>query len=443
MNLGTNKKQGLRIGIMGATPDIGNRGVTALAVSLIGLLRRGNSNSEIFLMLGGEYKEPYCARISGEIVRVPIWGYRLTPRKFGRDNIIYIIILSLIYKLIPLKWVRSQIIKGNSWIKNVLEADLIGDVRGGDSFSDIYGTYNFLAASLPALSVIILRGNITLFPQTYGPFKSPIARRIAAFIVMHSSTALSRDKDSLDVIQQLTGGKKTGIYCPDVAFTLEARAPNELVNPAATYAAERRPVLGININGLMYNGGYTRQNMFGLQLDYKAYLVRLITELVTNEKATIHLIPHTFSVDGDVESDPHACQLTYNSLPESIKAHIIVHERWLDQHELKFLIGRCEAFIGSRMHSCIAALSQAIPAIGVAYSKKFVGVFESVDASDWIIDGRYDSTDEAVKKSIMLIQRRTEMQKRLKETAPRAIDYVHFRFKELLNTINYDTSAER
>jgi polysaccharide pyruvyl transferase WcaK-like protein len=65
-------------------------------------------------------------------------------------------------------------------------------------------------------------------------------------------------------------------------------------------------------------------------------------------------------------------------------------------YEIKGIIGLCDFFIGSRMHSCIAALSQGIPTIGVAYSKKFIGIFNSVDLGTYVIDARLYDEDEAI-----------------------------------------------
>jgi polysaccharide pyruvyl transferase WcaK-like protein len=40
------------------------------------------------------------------------------------------------------------------------------------------------------------------------------------------------------------------------------------------------------------------------------------------------------------------------------------------------------------MHACIAALSQGIPCVGIAYSRKFRGVFETVGLPDMALDAR-------------------------------------------------------
>ena len=37
------------------------------------------------------------------------------------------------------------------------------------------------------------------------------------------------------------------------------------------------------------------------------------------------------------------------------------------------------------MHACIAALSHGIPTTAVAYSKKFIGFFDSVGLGDYVM----------------------------------------------------------
>ena len=64
-----------------------------------------------------------------------------------------------------------------------------------------------------------------------------------------------------------------------------------------------------------------------------------------------------------------------------------------DQNEMKYLIGKCEMFLGSRMHACIAALSQTIPAVSVAYSDKFIGVMETLGIESTVADARELTVD--------------------------------------------------
>jgi colanic acid/amylovoran biosynthesis protein len=57
--------------------------------------------------------------------------------------------------------------------------------------------------------------------------------------------------------------------------------------------------------------------------------------------------------------------------------------------ELKGIIGLCEIFIGKRMHANIAALSQNIPTISLAWSHKFYGLMQMVGQEKYIIDYRH------------------------------------------------------
>ena len=82
------------------------------------------------------------------------------------------------------------------------------------------------------------------------------------------------------------------------------------------------------------------------------------------------------------------------------------------------VIGMCDFFIGTRMHSCIAALSQCIPAVGVAYSKKFKGVFATVDAEALVADMRSSDVAEILRIIGEAFASRRSMAARLRETVP-------------------------
>jgi polysaccharide pyruvyl transferase WcaK-like protein len=157
-----------------------------------------------------------------------------------------------------------------------------------------------------------------------------------------------------------------------------------------------KKAVGVNVNGLMFNGGYTRGNMFGLKLDYREFIQVLIKALAVEHSGEIWLIPHTYGRSGDVESDNEANNMVLRCLPDQIRSRVKAVNHEYDCHEIKGIIGNCEFFVGSRMHSCIAALSQGVPCVGVAYSMKFKGVFESVGMEDWVVDGRSCTEEQAV-----------------------------------------------
>lgn len=74
----------------------------------------------------------------------------------------------------------------------------------------------------------------------------------------------------------------------------------------------------------------------------------------------------------------------------------MVAPAFTDPREVKGLIGKCDWFCGTRMHSTIAALSQGVPTAAVAYSIKTQGVFETCGQGDHVADPRHSSTEDVV-----------------------------------------------
>ena len=86
------------------------------------------------------------------------------------------------------------------------------------------------------------------------------------------------------------------------------------------------------------------------------------------------------------------------------------------------------------MHACIAALSQGIPTVGVAYSKKFKGVFESVGVKDMVVDGRYSDTEAAIERIFQCFESREEIKAVLQEKVDFAKMQIRKTFEEILLT---------
>ncbi|MDD4236920.1 MAG: polysaccharide pyruvyl transferase family protein, partial [Bacteroidales bacterium] len=73
--------------------------------------------------------------------------------------------------------------------------------------------------------------------------------------------------------------------------------------------------------------------------------------------------------------------------------------------QLKYLISKCKAFVGSRTHATIAAYSQGIPTIVIGYSIKSRGIyFDLFDDND---DYIYSSDNNS--SSLVLIEKFCQM----------------------------------
>ncbi len=418
--------------LMGAALDTGNRGVSALGTSLTWLVKQNKPASQVNLLLSRRTSEPYFLRGKGQTLQVGVLNYRWAPRAKLRESIFLWFAMACLYRAIPVGPWRSFLRSRLPLIGASASASFVGDIRGGDSFSDIYGLGNFVRGSLPVISVLLVRGRIALLPQTYGPYKSPWARAIARFILRRAEAIVSRDRESLTTINSLIGQSPRTHFCPDVAFSLESIRPENIQLEPPLPSERPARLVGLNVNGLMFHGGYNRANMFGLRLDYHDFLKRLLAAWLKDPSTHVLLVPHTFAPPGRVESDPEACRVVLSSLDPSLahRVHLVTAE--YDQNEIKGVIGLCDFFVGSRMHACIAALSQGIPAVGIAYSKKFRGVFETVGMEDWVIDGRDADAETALQQVLALDQQCASVRPRLKQKVAEAQETLRVTFRKLL-----------
>jgi polysaccharide pyruvyl transferase WcaK-like protein len=168
-------------------------------------------------------------------------------------------------------------------------------------------------------------------------------------------------------------------------------------------------VVGLNVSGLLYMGGYTGDNMFGLRSNYRDTITRLVSELLTRTNATLLIVPHTFGAEHEGTASAAVLDATRDAFPR--RAVLLTSAP--SARAVKGLIGRTHFFIGSRMHACIAALSQHIPTVGLGYSDKFLGVFESAGIGDAVVDLRHDDAGAVSRRVLTLLEQREAAASRL------------------------------
>jgi colanic acid/amylovoran biosynthesis protein len=394
------------------TPVIpGNRGVMALGASLVDLLCAQHPDARVAFHLVQKPWPPVTVQTRHGPVTVDVITCRMALRNPGNEHLLVVLLLSLLYRLLP--FLRMRLRRISPWIDSLASATLVGDIRGGDSFSDLYGARRFILATLPILSALLIRGRIVHFPQTYGPFVGSFSRWVARATLRRSEAIIARDTVSREFAQALVGTSLRVQQSPDVAFCLQPQPQPEGLVIAPPLPPNRHTLVGININGLVLNKGYSGNKGFGLRFDYGKFLTTVVLELLKSEDVHILLVPHTYAKPGDNESDNHAATCFRASLPPAmqLRVHAVVSEH--DQHGIKAVIGTTDFFIGARMHACIAALSQAVPTVGVAYSRKFHGVFATVGVGDCVAEATSVSMEQALATVARSYQDRENIRRKL------------------------------
>lgn len=292
----------------------------------------------------------------------------------------------------------KQMARGNSdFLPALRRADLVIDIGEGDSWTDIYGSRRFALQVGSKTAAIAFGKPLVLAPQTIGPFDSPIKRRISNWVMNRASAVFTRDSLSSDYVSAQKIRSETAEFI-DVAF----RLPFDRQKKSAG-----APRVGINVSGLLYQGGYTGKNELGLTIDYRAFTHELIAALIARG-AEVHLIPHVVTKGGGQDDD-------LSVVPELLRLFpgVCIPEPFSDASAAKGFISGLDFLVGGRMHACIGAFSAGIPVVPIAYSRKFNGLFGTLGYSHYV-DGKKVGTDEALRKTLAAFDNRHQVAEDLK-----------------------------
>lgn len=408
--------------VLGASFDTGNLGVNALAESTIKTLLHRWPQARIVLLGNGYTPEQLHLHMGDREMTVTTLPVRFSRKLSLPYHFFWFAFYGMLAGAVPWPSARRKLLTRNPHCRTIYESALAVDITGGDSFSDIYGMRRFVLGFLRKYVVILFGKRFVMLPQTYGPFKRRIAKALARYIVKHAEVVYSRDKEGMECVRGLLNGCVADKvrFSPDVAFVLDPRRPERLcIEPNDDLRAHGSTVAGFNVSGLLFNGGYTRNNMFGLKADYRELVCKIMDLLLRQPDVVVLLVPHVLPPAGlDVESDPIACAELFEHVRRKYPGRVFLARGRYNHNEIKYVIGQCDFFAGSRMHACIAALSQGIPAVGLAYSKKFLGVFESVGMADWVVDLRTSDEDEVLGAMLRAFETRKAAAESLQQTVP-------------------------
>jgi len=394
-------------------------GVGALASGTITSILRAFPRAQIFLFDYGKKPVTYQVRDQERSITVQLVNIRFSWKFFLKNNIALLLLIALCVKLIPSRKFQRKMLSANNCLKHVIGADLIASIAGGDSFSDIYGLPRLLYVGLPQLLVLASGKPLVLLPQTIGPFQTMLGRTIGRYILNRAEQIYTRDKESLEQITQLLGRKpENARQAYDMGFALEAFPPPIEAQARLQRGGADGLLLGLNVSGLLYQGGYTGRNQFGLKSDYRDLVRRLIEILIEKHNLRVLLVPHVFCESKGSEGDNLACQELVEELDAKYDGRLSAVQGPFDQHQIKWMIGQCDFFIGSRMHACIAALSQCVPAVGLAYSRKFVGVLNAIGGGARVVDLRQADVGEVLNAVAGALAEREALRSELKVRIP-------------------------
>lgn len=280
--------------------------------------------------------------------------------------------------------------------QNFKDADIIFDFTLGDSFSDIYGNGRYIKTNLLKAMGERYNSRFVLGPQTYGPYSKEWAKKWAEKIIERAFKVYSRDKQSAEIIKRMCGREINVVT--DVAFALPY-TPKDLGPTDKTRIA-------FNPSGLLWRGGYTGDNQFGLTADYQDYCKKVIEKLSNDQHYEVYLLTHVGSRNEATENDYEICKMLHDMYPNTI-----VIEGVDSPVTAKNYISSMDVLIAARMHATVAGVSSGVATIPVAYSRKFKGLYDNI-GYNYVLDIKELDTKESIEQTLEWVSDYSVLKKR-------------------------------
>ena len=238
-----------------------------------------------------------------------------------------------------------------------------------------------------------------MFPNSLGPFRSPLGKYLARLAFRNFDTIIIREPVSWEIMNEL-GVSTPKILTSDAALLFKPRGEPPLDTVTA-------PTLCVSTG--VYSQTLSREKLEEYITDHAVALDYAVTEYGLD----IILMPHY--ITGFQFDDLEVSQMIHERMHQKDKAKIIKVDT-LD--EFKHRLNDMTMLISSKMHPAVLGVSGFIPTICIAYDHKQIGFFNNLGMPECVVEiSRVSSTK--LKEMIDYVwQNKEPIKNSLKEKIP-------------------------
>jgi len=267
------------------------------------------------------------------------------------------------------------------FLKAAREADLVIASGGGYFWSNrrLVPGLMFLQNVLHLRLVERMKKPLILFPQSFGPLRSPFHRRLLrkALEAGPVTKIFAREQRSADFLGGLIADARTRQkieVCPDLTFLLAGE-----VGPArAPVQADcmPRPVVALTLRQWDFPEAAGRIERRRLEQDYFGELARFCEYIVKDRKGSVLIYPQSRG-PGAFEDDRPISRAFYARLKAALPAAPVRYfedEASTSLEAASALLSRADLVLATRFHSALLALIRGVPALAIGYQPKTQGI---------------------------------------------------------------------
>jgi len=392
--------------------DFGNRGCEALVRSVVKLIKLKYTSSTIY---------------------VPSSNIKLDEKQypdFKKDGVIFI---PYFYPTLLRYWIQFLRIpigflqKINfpfivpKKIKNIYnEVDKVISL-GGDMYT-YEGRITAWIHGMDNLAINIFNKPINLISASISDFNEvPHYQKHLKKHFSKFSNIIVREKISYDIVRH-TFEYSNVKNSPDIAFLLDKK---EVDIESFWPEKNSKKVVGINISPLFQKLSKKSSPIDAMKL--------FIDDLIQSRGFNVLLVPHVFSLEGNINNNDLIFMKKIIKDLGDYDGRLSIVDKQLNAQEIKYVISKCNFFIGARMHSTIAAVSTLVPTLFLSYSNKGVGMSKFIyNEMPLYITLDNFSRNALNEKFNLLEDNHIEIKDMLKEKMPIIVDKIKSDYYKIL-----------
>ncbi len=387
-----------------------NKGSAAQVISTTKTLRRLIPDANFTLVSGNpELDSKLCAihniKVVGRSVKSPFSKHSMLLRLFRLSH--YLFRCALWSALCKTKLNANKLLD-EEILTEYDKADIIVDLSG-DTLSDksAYSVFSILSILIGRC----LGKKVAIYSQSIGPFRK-ITMPLARFCLNGANLIVVRENVTKDYLKDISVNNPSLYLAAEIAFLLEPAPPQRVreIFLKENIKANKKngPLIGIGASALIYRAFKSKNKV------YVALMAKIADYLVEKLNAQVVFISHVIippKYSAHSYDDRSVAKEIYQLARNKNGIKLIKGD--YSPEELKGIIGRCDLFIGARMHSNIASTSMHVPTIALAWSHKYHGIMKMLGQERYVCDIETAKFNEIIPKIIDAWCNRDEIMKKL------------------------------
>jgi polysaccharide pyruvyl transferase WcaK-like protein len=391
----------------------GNRGAEAMLETVVGRLReqRPDARFHVFTYYPADDRRLLAAE------RIDL--HSSTPKAL----VLWLLPWALLFAPLRLLFGRRILRVGPRAIRALGESTALVDLAG---VSFIDGREKFLPFNVLTLLPAWLLGTpVVKMSQAVGPFREPLNRLAAAFILPRCAKVWARGAQTYKFLQESGFRGVDFALADDIAFNhkpeyaLSRESGPTLAQRFARLADARaqpgvRGVIGVCPSSVVAVQSRKRGE------SYERVLAGLAGDLARQGFLVVLFPNATREVSGEVErnNDLPAIRRILAELPEHGGPDPVAFDLDVNATDIKRIIAETDVVLVSRFHAMVGALSLAVPAVVLGWSHKYAEVMARFGQEACVMDYKQMGSGELGERVASVFQRRAEIRSAIKAGLP-------------------------